>query len=77
MYMEMKEMDEFVPLNWDKLSKNPEVWMVIKDELDKLSPYCMMRVITAAKAQEMKDKDIFLPVEYEDLEDSIGNSFED
>lgn len=77
MYMEMKEMDEFVPLNWDKLSKNPEVWMVIKDELDKLSPYCMMRVITAAKSQEMKDKDIFLPVEYEDLEDSIGNSFED
>ena len=53
--------NEFVPLNFEKLSKNPAVWEVIKEELNYLSGDCLMKIITAAKEQGMKDKDIFFP----------------
>jgi hypothetical protein len=83
--------EEFVPLNWDKLVKNPDVFEAIKEEMDKkFSAECLMTIITAAKEAGLKDKDIFLPVEaemeeeeepkeeYESLfEDSIGNTIED
>lgn len=72
----MEGKEEFVPLNWDALITNEGVWEVIKEELDKLSPYCMMTIITAAKGEGLMDKDIFKPmtkeveVEYEELEAS-------
>ena len=84
--------EEFVPLNWDKLVKNPDVFETIKEEMDKkFSAECLMTIITAAKEAGLKDKDIVLPVEaemeeeeeepkeeYESLfEDSIGNTIED
>ena len=77
----MEEPEEFVPLNWDSLITNEGVWEAIKEELDKLSPYCMMTIITAAKGEGLSDKQIFKPmtkeveVDYEELESS--DPFED
>ena len=63
MYLEMYNKEDYVPLNWDKLATNPDVWEVIKEEIEKkFSADCMMTVITAAKEAGLKDKDIFLPV---------------
>ena len=63
MYLEMYNNEDYVPLNWDKLASNPDVWEVIKEEIEKkFSADCMMTVITAAKEAGLKDKDIFLPV---------------
>jgi len=63
MYLEMYNNEDYVPLNWDKLATNPDVWEVIKEEIEKkFSADCMMTVITAAKEAGLKDKDIFLPV---------------
>jgi len=81
----MEEKEEFVPLNWDSLITNEGVWEVIKEELDKLSPYCMMTIITAAKGEGLGDKQIFKPmtkeveVEYEELEsaDPFGDTTKD
>lgn len=81
----MEEKEEFVPLNWDSLATNEGVWEVIKEELDKLSPYCMMTIITAAKGEGLNDAAIFKPmtkeveVEYEELEaeDPFGDTTED
>ena len=76
MEYEMMQEEEMVPLNWDALSSNEGVWDVIKEELDKLSSYCMMKIITAAKGEGLKDAQIFKPmtkeveVEYEELEAS-------
>lgn len=88
--MPEQEQEEYVPLNWDKLVTNPDVFEVIKDEMeDKFGPDCMMSIITAAKEAGLKDKDIFLSVkadkeedtaeeEYASpFEDSIGNTIED
>ena len=73
MYLEMYNKEDYVPLNWDKLATNPDVWEVIKEEIEKkFSADCMMTVITAAKEAGLKDKDIFLPVA--DLEDSEEES---
>ena len=73
MYLEMYNKEDYVPLNWDKLASNPDVWEVIKEEIEKkFSADCMMTVITAAKEAGLKDKDIFLPVA--DLEDSEEES---
>lgn len=93
MYMMMsgEKEEEFVPLNWDALVKNPMVFEAIKEEMeDKFSAECLMKIITAAKEAGLKDKDIFLPMKAdteEDMaeeeeyaspfEDSIGNSLED
>ena len=63
MYLEMYNNEDYVPLNWDKLATNPDVWATIKEEIEKkFSADCMMTVITAAKEAGLKDKDIFLPV---------------
>jgi hypothetical protein len=55
--------NEFVPLNVEALSKNPVVWEVIKEELQYLKGDCLMKIITAAKEQGLKDKQIFMPTE--------------
>lgn len=72
--------NEFVTLNFEALSKNAAVWEVMKEEMKNLSGECMMKIITAAKVQGLKDKDIFLPiVELVDVEysDPFGDSVED
>ena len=85
--------EDYVPLNWDKLVKNPAVFETIKEEMEKkFSVDCMMTIITAAKEAGLKDKDIFAPMKAEDSEedeeeekeeyvsvfsDSIGNTIED
>ena len=60
--MDYKEND-FVPLNFERLSKNAAVWEVIKEEMNYLSGECLMKIITAAKEQGLKDKQIFMPTE--------------
>lgn len=66
--MEMYYKEDYVPLNWDTLASNPDVWETIKEEIEKkFSADCILTVITAAKEAGLKDKDIFLPVA--DLED--------
>lgn len=93
MYLEMYEKEDFVPMNWDKLVTNEEVFKTIKEEMDKkFSAECLMTIITAAKEAGLKDKDIFLEIadledeeeeddgmpEYSDIdEDSIGDTTED
>lgn len=82
---EMMNEEEMVPLNWDSLITNEGVFEAIKEELDALSPYCMMKIITAAKGEGLKDAQIFKPmtkeveVEYEELEgsDPFGDTTED
>ena len=82
---EMINEEEMVPLNWDSLISNEGVFEAIKEELDALSPYCMMKIITAAKGEGLKDAQIFKPmtkeveVEYEELEgsDPFGDSTKD
>jgi hypothetical protein len=82
--------EDYVPLNWDKLVKNPAVFETIKEEMEKkFSADCMMTIITSAKEAGLKDKDIFGPMEKEESEeeekeeyvsvfsDSIGNTIED
>jgi len=84
-YEMMGEQEEMVPLNWDSLISNEGVFEAIKEELDALSPYCMMKIITAAKGEGLKDAQIFKPmtkeveVEYEELEgsDPFGDSTKD
>ena len=78
MYLEMYNKEDYVPLNWDKLATNPDVWEVIKEEIEKkFSADCMMTVITSAKEAGLKDKDIFLTVadleeeEEEDMEEGM------
>ena len=55
--------NEFVPLNFEQLSKNTAVWEVMKEEMNYLSGECLMKIITAAKEQGLKDKQIFMPTE--------------
>lgn len=85
MMMEGYKEEEMVPLNWDSLMTNEAVWEAIKEELDRLSPYCMLKIITAAKGEGLKDAQIFKPmtkeieVDYEELEaiDPFGDTTED
>jgi hypothetical protein len=58
-----KKENEFVPLNFQELSKNAAVWEVMKEEMNYLSGECLMKIITAAKEQGLKDKQIFMPTE--------------
>lgn len=81
---EMEDEESFVPLNWDKLVRNPAVLEVIKEELDELEAESLMKIITVAKEQGLKDAQIFNPVlpeeevDYKDLrEGSIEDSTED
>ena len=76
MYLEMYNKEDYVPLNWDKLASNPDVWETIKEEIEKkFSADCLLTVITAAKEAGLKDKDIFLPVA--DLEKDEDEEEED
>ena len=60
--MEQEEEEMYTPLNWDSLAKNENVWMVMKEEMDKkFEAECLMKIITAAKDEGMKDDKIFLP----------------
>ena len=69
MFIEMYNKEDYVPLNWDALASNPDVWSTIKEEIEKkFNADCMMEIITAAKEAGLKDKDIFLPVK--DMEDT-------
>jgi hypothetical protein len=72
MYLEMYDKEDYVPMNWDALVSNPDVFETIKEEMDKkFSADCLLTIITAAKEAGLKDKDIFLPVaDTEDSEDS-------
>jgi hypothetical protein len=58
--MDYKE-QEFVPLNFEALMKNPEVLKVILEEMQNLDAECLMKIITSAKEQGLKDKQIFMP----------------
>jgi hypothetical protein len=72
--------DEYVPLNFENLSKNPAVWEVMKEEMMNLDGECLMKIVTAAKKEGLKDKEIFLPtVEVVKVEftDPFGDSVED
>ena len=76
--------NDYVPLNFEELSKNPAVWEVIKEEMNYLSGDCLMKIITAAKEQGLKDDKIFMPavkvveVEFEDLfKSSINDTTEE
>jgi hypothetical protein len=55
--------NDFVPLNFERLSKNAAVWEVMKEEMNYLSGECLMKIITAAKEQGLKDKQIFMSTE--------------
>ena len=71
-----KKENDYVPLNIEELSKNPEVWEVIKEEIQNLSGDCLMKIITAAKEQGLKDKQIFMPTE-EVVEVEFVDPFDD
>ena len=68
--------NEFVPLNFEQLSKNAAVWEVMKEEMNYLSGECLMKIITAAKEQGLKDKQIFIPTE-EVVEVEFVDAFND
>jgi hypothetical protein len=72
--------NEFVPLNFQELSNNPVVWEVIKEEMNYLSGDCLMKIITAAKEEGLKDNEIFFPaVEQTEIqfEDPFATSIDD
>jgi hypothetical protein len=76
MYLEMYDKEDYVPMNWDALASNPDVFETIKEEMDKkFSADCLLTIITAAKEAGLKDKDIFLPVA--DMEDEDTAEEED
>jgi hypothetical protein len=68
--------NDYVPLNIETLSKNTAVWEVIKEEIQNLSGDCLMKIITAAKEQGLKDKQIFMPTE-EVVEVEFVDPFDD
>lgn len=68
--------NEFVPLDFEKLSKNPEVWKVMKEEMQYLKGDCLMKIITVAKEQGLKDNQIFMPA-VEMVEVEFKDPFED
>lgn len=82
--MDYEKENEYVPLNFEELSKNPAVWEVMKEEMNYLSGDCLMKIITAAKEQGMKDDKIFMPavvateIEFADVfESSIDDTTEE
>lgn len=68
--------DDFVPLNVEELSKNAAVWEVIKEEVNNLDGGCLLKIITAAKKEGLKDKQIFMPTK-EVVEVEFVDPFED
>lgn len=82
--MDYEKENEYVPLNFEELSKNPAVWEVMKEEMNYLSGDCLMKIITAAKEQGLKDDKIFMPavvemeIEFADVfESSIDDTTEE
>lgn len=82
--MNYEKENEYVPLNFEELSKNPAVWEVMKEEMNYLSGDCLMKIITAAKEQGLKDDKIFMPavvemeIEFADVfESSIDDTTEE
>jgi hypothetical protein len=76
MYLEMYKDEDYVPMNWDALVSNSDVFETIKEEMEKkFSADCLLTIITAAKEAGLKDADIFLPVA--DMEDSEDSEEED
>ena len=76
MYLEMYQKEDFVPMNWDKLVSNPDVFETIKEEMEKkFRAECLMTIITAAKEAGLKDTDIFMPIA--DLEEEDEEEKED
>lgn len=73
--MDYKE-QEFVPLNFEALMQNPEVYKVILEEMQNLEAECLMKIITAAKEQGLKDKQIFMSTE-EVVEVEFVDPFDD
>lgn len=73
--MDYEKENEYVPLNFEELSKNPAVWEVMKEEMNYLSGDCLMKIITAAKEQGMKDDKIFIPAVVE-MEIEFADVFE-
>jgi hypothetical protein len=72
----MYQKEDFVPMNWDKLVSNPDVFETIKEEMEKkFSAECLMTIITAAKEAGLKDTDIFMPIA--DLEEEDEEEEED
>jgi hypothetical protein len=72
--------NEFVPLNFQELSNNPVVWEVIKEEMNYLSGDCLMKIITAAKEEGLKDNQIFFPAVAQteiEFEDPFATSIDD
>lgn len=54
--------NEFVPLNFEELSKNKQVWEVMKEAMTYLDGNCLMKIITAAKEEGLKGSKIFMPL---------------
>lgn len=82
--MDYEKENEYVPLNFEELSKNPQVWEVMKEEMNYLSGDCLMKIITVAKEQGLKDDKIFMPavvemeIEFADVfESSIDDTTEE
>lgn len=78
--MSYENENEYIPLNFEKLSKNAAVWEVIKEEMQNLSGECLMKIITAAKQEGLKDSQIFMPVtEVVEIEfqDPFGDSMDE
>jgi len=71
--------NEYVPLDFENLSKNPAVWEVMKEEMNNLDGECLMKIVSAAKMEGLKDKEIFLPREVVEVEftDPFDDSVED
>ena len=77
-YEDEYEDEMMAPLNWDSLVKNPNVFDVIKEEIEKkFGPECMMRVITAAKQEGMKDDKVFLPMPKIEVVDLFASSMDE
>ena len=78
--MDYEKENEFVPLNFERLSKNAAVWEVIKEEMNYLSGECLMKIITAAKEEGLKDNQIFMQLVEEtelEFEDPFETSIDD
>ncbi len=55
MYMMMNNTEDFVPLNWDTLVKNPDVFETIKEEMEKkFSAECLMTIITGVVSTSLQ-----------------------
>lgn len=74
----MENEKEYISLNWDNLIKDPDLWEVIKEELDYgLEGECLMKIVTAAKAKGYKDSQVFMPMQEEEIVSLFKDTTED